>query len=75
MIPIIYHPIYSELDLPSQHRYPIEKYRLLYQALRDQQEDDAAWQQMFATFTPTPLTLTDVIQVHCPEYIHALFLQ
>ncbi|GHW07487.1 histone deacetylase [Vibrio cholerae] len=29
MIPLIYHPIYSQLDLPVGHRYPINKYRLL----------------------------------------------
>lgn len=30
---LIYHPIYSQLDLPFKHRYPIGKYQALYQAL------------------------------------------
>lgn len=30
MLPIVYHTIYSQLDLPPEHRYPISKYRRLY---------------------------------------------
>ncbi len=30
---LIYHPIYSQLELPFKHRYPIGKYQALYQAL------------------------------------------
>lgn len=30
---LIYHPIYSQLELPYKHRYPIGKYQALYQAL------------------------------------------
>ena len=33
MIPLIFHPIYSELDLPVRHRFPIEKYQGIYDAL------------------------------------------
>lgn len=73
MIPIVYHPIYSELTLPPNHRYPIEKYRLLYQALLAQQNNDVDWQQMFPLYAPTPLAIADITKVHCPEYIHALF--
>lgn len=32
-IPLIYHPCYSALQLPERHRYPIGKYRALYQRL------------------------------------------
>ena len=35
---LVYHPIYSQLDLPPEHRYPINKYRMLYQHL-DQELD------------------------------------
>ena len=31
MIPLVFHPIYSQLSLPQRHRFPIEK----YQAIRD----------------------------------------
>ena len=26
MIPLVFHPIYSQLELPFRHRFPIEKY-------------------------------------------------
>ncbi len=29
MIPLIFDPIYSQLDLPARHRFPIDKYRTL----------------------------------------------
>ena len=32
---LIYHPIYSQLELPFKHRYPIGKYQALYLALLD----------------------------------------
>ncbi len=31
--PLVYHPCYSELVLPPNHRYPIGKYRALYELL------------------------------------------
>jgi acetoin utilization deacetylase AcuC-like enzyme len=34
MIPLIYHPIYSQLNLPIRHRFPIGKYQGLYDRLR-----------------------------------------
>ncbi|ODQ00082.1 histone deacetylase family protein [Salinivibrio sp. SS2] len=33
MLPLIYHPIYSDFPLPEGHRYPLQKYRLLYERL------------------------------------------
>ena len=32
-IPLVYHPIYSQLKLPIRHRFPIEKYTGIYNAL------------------------------------------
>ena len=32
MIPLVFHPIYSQLDLPERHRFPIEKYVGISQA-------------------------------------------
>ena len=34
MIPLIFHPIYSQLTLPDGHRFPIGKYQGLYDRLR-----------------------------------------
>ena len=28
--PLVFHPIYSQLDLPFKHRFPIEKYQAIY---------------------------------------------
>lgn len=30
---LVFHPIYSQLDLPERHRFPIEKYQGIYDAL------------------------------------------
>lgn len=31
--PLVFHPIYSQLELPTRHRFPIEKYQGIYDAL------------------------------------------
>ncbi|QXO18194.1 histone deacetylase family protein [Vibrio ostreae] len=69
MIPLIYHPIYSQLPLPEGHRYPINKYCLLYEALQQQAPD---WLAAFEFFAPQALTLKDICQVHNAEYVRAL---
>lgn len=66
MVPFIYHPRYSRLDLPSRHRYPIEKYALLQQWACEHGARPAQW------FTPSPLNWTDVKTVHAADYITAL---
>ncbi|GGW86385.1 histone deacetylase family protein [Alteromonas halophila] len=33
MIPLVFHPIYSQLSLPPRHRFPIEKYQGIRDAL------------------------------------------
>ena len=35
MNPLIFHPIYSQLELPVKHRFPIQKYVGIYDALRE----------------------------------------
>lgn len=70
MIPVIYHPIYSQLSLPAAHRYPINKYRLLYQALIKKMQGE--WINRFDCFQPMPLSQAIISQYHCSEYIHAL---
>ncbi|NMP15593.1 histone deacetylase [Thalassotalea sp. Y01] len=32
-IPLVFHPIYSQLELPDRHRFPIDKYRTIYERL------------------------------------------
>ncbi|MCY9802178.1 histone deacetylase [Vibrio scophthalmi] len=70
MIPVIYHPIYSQLSLPEGHRYPIDKYRLLYHALTDKMQGE--WANRFMVFQPKPLTQATISQYHCSDYIDAL---
>lgn len=36
MIPLVFHPIYSQLDLPDRHRFPIRKYQGIRDALGNQ---------------------------------------
>ncbi|RSD31928.1 histone deacetylase family protein [Vibrio pectenicida] len=73
MIPLIYHPIYSELPLPDGHRYPIYKYRLLYQEIVKRCLKDSQWQKQFCYHEPAPLLRKEVEQTHCEHYIEQLF--
>ncbi|EEX92891.1 histone deacetylase/AcuC/AphA family protein [Vibrio orientalis CIP 102891 = ATCC 33934] len=73
MIPLIYHSIYSELPLPEGHRYPINKYRLLHDAINSEINANAAWQEQFTHVVPSMLDRQAVTQVHCQEYIDLLF--
>ncbi|WP_100754077.1 histone deacetylase [Vibrio salilacus] len=72
MIALIYHPIYSQLPLPDGHRYPINKYRLLYQAVEQRRESQPLWDMAFRLVQPYPLTATEVAQTHSPYYVQAL---
>lgn len=72
MIPLIYHPIYSQLSLPDGHRYPINKYRLLFQAIEEKKAAEPAWQESFSSITPEPVMLEEVKQIHCQHYVDAL---
>ncbi|MBY6094711.1 histone deacetylase [Ferrimonas balearica] len=64
MLNAVYHPIYSALPLPANHRFPIHKYRLLHDALLAQ-----GVLQPERLHQPAPLSLEQVAQVHCPEYV------
>ncbi|RTZ14122.1 histone deacetylase [Vibrio aquaticus] len=72
MIPLIYHAIYSQLPLPDGHRYPINKYRLLYEAIERQRLSDPRWHKGLGYVKPDALTLEDVRQVHCRNYVETL---
>ncbi|MFB9214465.1 histone deacetylase family protein [Vibrio sinaloensis] len=72
MIPLIYHAIYSELPLPEGHRYPINKYRLLFEAIEQQRAEDPKWNNTFRYVQPQAVSQQEVEQVHCREYIQLL---
>jgi acetoin utilization deacetylase AcuC-like enzyme len=67
MIPLIYHECYSDLVLPERHRYPIGKYRALYQRL----VAAGVPAEVFITDYP-PATATQLALVHQSAYIEAL---
>lgn len=72
MIPLIYHPIYSQLPLPDGHRYPINKYRMLYEAIEAERKACTRWNGNFAYIQPEPLSESEVKAVHCEEYLRLL---
>ncbi|HHP0460549.1 TPA: histone deacetylase family protein [Vibrio harveyi] len=71
MLPLIYHPIYSQLELLEGHRYPIMKYQYLYQAVKDKlvQQD---WGQHIEFSQPQPLNVDEIKLVHSEEYVDLL---
>lgn len=73
MIPLIYHSIYSELPLPQGHRYPIHKYRLLFNEIEKVRFRDEQWQAFFHYCEPQALTSEEVMMTHCEQYVSELF--
>lgn len=65
MLPLIYHPIYSDFPLPDGHRYPLQKYRLLKEYIEQQHLD-------VALLTPEKLDGDIVKSIHDTEYADAL---
>ena len=63
---LLYHPCYSELQLPDKHRYPIGKYRALYQALL------AAGVPQHCFIESEAATAAELLLVHQPDYIQSL---
>lgn len=66
MIPLVFHPIYSQLDLPHRHRFPIEKYQGIYDALIKLGVDCANFH------TPQALDPSYLTQIYDHDYIHQL---
>jgi acetoin utilization deacetylase AcuC-like enzyme len=66
MIPLVFHPIYSQLDLPARHRFPIEK----YQGIRDTLAAQCVADDNF--HMPTPVSPKDLRQVFNPQYVQQL---
>ncbi len=63
---LIYHPIYSQLELPVKHRYPIGKYQALYSALLELGLPNTLFS------SAEPATLEQLQSVHDPVYIRQL---
>ena len=66
MIPLVFHPIYSQLNLPVRHRFPIEKYVGIFNALRSQGLPEKQF------LCPQPVNQEDLKTVFDPVYIEQL---
>lgn len=62
-IPIYYHPSYSALDLPENHRFPIQKYSLLHDFISTELADN------FSFKTPTKASIEHITKVHEHTYV------
>jgi acetoin utilization deacetylase AcuC-like enzyme len=65
-IPLVFHPIYSQLDLPVRHRFPIEK----YQGIKDRLLIEGVSESTF--YEPSPLRISQLKTVYDPQYIEEL---
>ncbi|MFC4701996.1 histone deacetylase [Glaciecola siphonariae] len=65
-IPLVFHPIYSQLDLPQRHRFPIQKYQGIKDALIAKGVAESCFRQ------PQALSLGQLQSVYDPEYIRQL---
>lgn len=66
MVAAVFHPIYSQLSLPSKHRFPIQK----YQGIRDALAARGVAEHYFVE--PQPITPTELKQVFDSAYVDAL---
>ncbi|MDN3652693.1 histone deacetylase [Thalassotalea ponticola] len=65
-VPLVFHPIYSQLNLPPRHRFPIDKYQALY--------DSLIHHGVLATrfYQPEPLNIDQLHRLYDRQYIDAL---
>ncbi|QPG06476.1 histone deacetylase [Salinimonas marina] len=66
MIPLTFDPIYSQLSLPPRHRFPIQKYQGIFDALCREGVPASAFQ------SPIPVTTDALTEYYDHDYIHAL---
>ncbi|WP_102797900.1 histone deacetylase family protein [Bowmanella denitrificans] len=66
MIPLVFHPIYSQLALPYRHRFPIEKYQAIRDALQQQGVPDSWF------FLPEALDPRQLTHVFDADYLQQL---
>ena len=62
MLPLVYHPLYSA-PLPSSHRFPMAKFKLLHQLL---QERSLVQDQQI--HRPLSISRRDLETIHLPDY-------
>ncbi|MCG3862564.1 MULTISPECIES: histone deacetylase [unclassified Photobacterium] len=67
MLPLIYHSQYSALTLPEKHRYPINKYRLLYEAIFHSE-----LQPNVSIHQPSKASIETIKSLHDTDYVDAL---
>lgn len=65
-IPLVFHPIYSQLDLPARHRFPIEK----YQGIKDKLVSYGVAEECF--HQPQAIDIERLQSVYDPLYIQQL---
>lgn len=66
MTPLVFHPIYSQLNLPVKHRFPIQKYVGIRDALLEQGVSSSSF------LTPQAVETEDLKGVFDPVYIEQL---
>ena len=66
MTPLVFHPIYSQLPLPPRHRFPIEK----YQGIRDALVAKGIDSDRFSA--PSPVSTSLLNDYFAPDYVNAL---
>ncbi|MEQ3640471.1 MAG: histone deacetylase, partial [Alteromonas sp.] len=66
MIPLVFHPIYSQLSLPDRHRFPIEKYK----GIRDELMKRGVSASQFSK--PNPIENDLLMRFYSPEYVQQL---
>ncbi|NDV92779.1 histone deacetylase [Alteromonas sp. 345S023] len=66
MHPLVFHPIYSQLPLPARHRFPIEKYQGIRDALAAHGVEDRYFHQ------PEPLAKHLLFDHYERDYVEAL---
>ena len=63
---LVFHPIYSQLELPLRHRFPIEKYQGIHDALCAGGVSESAF------ITPAPVTRQTLTTCYDASYVDAL---
>ena len=66
MTALVFHPIYSELQLPYRHRFPIEKYQAIRDKLACLGVPDSCFHQA------QPVLVDDLCRVFNPVYVRQL---
>jgi acetoin utilization deacetylase AcuC-like enzyme len=66
MIPLVFHPIYSQLDLAVRHRFPVQK----YQGIRDALADKGVPNTWF--LKPNAVSAEELQRVYSPAYVKDL---